>query len=111
MQAIGYSIEWEGFKLVMTGDTTKNIPQESLGLIQDPDLFIADAFAAEVMFDGLPHMVLPEAIELANQIHARKAIFTHSSHRTPIYTEYNLALQKKYPHYQIAYDGMRCILP
>ena len=85
-------------KVVITGDSTKNIPKKSLNLMFEPDLFIADAINPPR--GTVPkHMNSKEAMELAEELHAKKVILTHLSHNFPPHDE----SIKEWP---LGYDGM-----
>lgn len=96
---VGVMIRKGNKKIVITGDTQRNISQESINLIQNPDLLIADAIVPPEIYIE-KHMNSVEAMDLANCINAKKVILTHLSHYFP-------------PHYicsktlPIAYDGMK----
>lgn len=66
-------------KVVISGDSEKNIPRKSLDYIQNPDLFIADAIVPAHM-TVKKHMNAAEALETAEKIHAKKTVLTHLSH-------------------------------
>ncbi|MFZ2412570.1 MAG: MBL fold metallo-hydrolase, partial [Candidatus Methanoperedens sp.] len=85
-------------KIVITGDTAKDIPEKSLELMSQPDLLIADAIIPAI--GTVPkHMNADEAMELASKLQAKKVVLTHLSHLFP-------------PHEQsikdlpLGYDGM-----
>lgn len=85
-------------KIVITGDTAKDIPEKSLELMSCPDLLIADAIIPS-MGTVPKHMNAKEAMELALKLQAKKVVLTHLSHLFP-------------PHEQsikdlpLGYDGM-----
>lgn len=73
-------------RVVITGDTTKDIPEKSLELMQEPDLLIADAIIPPR--GAIPkHMNAEEAMELASELKARKVVLTHLSHQFPPHEE------------------------
>ncbi len=85
-------------KVVITGDTTKDIPEKSLELMSRPDLLIADAIIpprARVA----KHMNSKDALELSALLKAKKVVLTHLSHNFPPHDE----AVKKWP---LGYDGM-----
>ena len=85
-------------KVVITGDSTKNIPKKSLNLMFEPDLFIADAIIPPR--GTVPkHMNSKEAMELAEELQAKKVVLTHLSHNFPPHDE----SIKEWP---LGYDGM-----
>ncbi|MFP3945502.1 MAG: MBL fold metallo-hydrolase [Archaeoglobaceae archaeon] len=88
----GIKIEYDGFKVVISGDTNSDIPPKSLKEMMDPDLFIVEALAPET-YRFRKHMNSKEAIELAGKINANKVVMTHLGHFFPPHTE----AVKKYP--------------
>ncbi len=85
-------------KVVITGDTTKDIPKKSLELMYQPDLLIADAIIPPR--GKLPkHMNSLEAMELAFELEAKNVVLTHLSHNFPPHEE----SIKEWP---LGYDGM-----
>ncbi|MCK4928634.1 MAG: MBL fold metallo-hydrolase, partial [Methanosarcinales archaeon] len=73
-------------KVIITGDTNANIPQQSLGLMQDADLLIIDAIVPPGI-DLVKHMNAAQALELGRQLGAREVVFTHVSHMYPPHAE------------------------
>lgn len=85
-------------KIVITGDTTKDIPEKSFELMFEPDLLIADAIIPPRA--TLPkHMNAKEAMELASELQAKTVVLTHLSHHFPPHDE----SVKDWP---LGYDGM-----
>src|SRR3990172_2968544 len=85
-------------KVVVTGDTTKDIPEKSLGLMFQPDLLIADAIIPPR--GKLPkHINSLDAMELAFELKAKNVVLTHLSHNFPPHDE----SIKEWP---LGYDGM-----
>ncbi len=85
-------------KVVITGDTSKDIPEKSRKLMLEPDLLIADAIIPPV--GNIPkHMNSREAMELADKLKAKKVVLTHLSHMFPPHNE----SIKEWP---LGYDGM-----
>jgi phosphoribosyl 1,2-cyclic phosphate phosphodiesterase len=85
-------------KIVITGDTTKEIPEKSFELMFKPDLLIADAIIPPRAI--LPkHMNAREAMELASELQAKRVVLTHLSHNFPPHDE----SVKDWP---LGYDGM-----
>lgn len=81
-KSVGVIIKQRNKKVVITGDTQRNIPQKSIELIQDPDLLIADAIVPpEVPIEK--HMNSSEAMDLASCINAKQVVLTHLSHYYP----------------------------
>lgn len=59
-------------KVVISGDTDNNIPEESLEMMMKPDLFIVDAIIPDdVGFHVKKHMDAKEAMEIAEKIKAK----------------------------------------
>ncbi|HII02524.1 TPA: MBL fold metallo-hydrolase [Methanosarcinaceae archaeon] len=66
-------------KVVVTGDTNKDIPKVSLDLMKNPDLPIADAIVPPRIHIK-KHMNSEEAMELASELNAKEVVLTHLSH-------------------------------
>ncbi|MDY9927954.1 MBL fold metallo-hydrolase [Methanosarcina sp.] len=66
-------------KVVVTGDTSSNIPEKSLELMKDPDLLIADAIVPPHIHIK-KHMNSEEAMALAQKLNAKEVVLTHLSH-------------------------------
>ncbi|HOW13741.1 MAG: MBL fold metallo-hydrolase [Methanosarcina sp.] len=75
----GVIIRQEDTKIVITGDTSPEIPEKSLELIKDPDLLIADAIVPPHIHIK-KHMNSEEAMALAQKLNAKKVALTHLSH-------------------------------
>jgi phosphoribosyl 1,2-cyclic phosphate phosphodiesterase len=89
--------DWKS-KVVVTGDTTKDIPEKSFDLMYKPDLLIADAIIPPRA--TIPkHMNAREAMELAKELEAKAVVLTHLSHNFPPHEE----SVKEWP---LGYDGM-----
>ena len=85
-------------KIIITGDTSKNIPEKSLQLMLEPDLLIANAIIPPLW--TIPkHMNSKEAMDIARELSAKKVILTHLSHIFPPHDE----SIKEWP---LGYDGM-----
>lgn len=85
-------------KIVITGDTSRDIPEKSLELMFEPDLLIADAIIPPRA--TIPkHMNAKEAMELASELKAKTVILTHISHHFPPHDQST----KDWP---LGYDGM-----
>ena len=81
-EAAGVLVRKDEKKLVVTGDTNIDIPEESLDLMRDADLMVADG----IMPPGYTlnkHMNSAEAVELGKRLGARKLVLTHISHLFP----------------------------
>lgn len=85
-ESVGVLVTEGDKKVVITGDTNANIPQQSLGLMQDADLLIIDAIVPPGI-DLVKHMNAAQALELGRQLGAREVVFTHVSHMYPPHTE------------------------
>lgn len=95
---VGVVIEHAGKKVVITGDSQRDIPQVSLDHIMDPDLLIVDAIVPPFV-DVKKHMNTDEALDLSRSIRAKNVIFTHLSH---FFKPHDEAINE----YPLAYDGM-----
>ncbi len=96
-ESSGLVISDEKSKIVITGDTSKDIPGKSLKLMSDPDLLIADAIIPPI--GNIPkHMNSRDAMELASELNARNVVLTHLSHVFPPHDE----SIKEWP---VGYDG------
>ena len=86
-------------KIVITGDTSKDIPEKSLDMMLEPDLLIADAIIPPRA--TIPkHMNSREAVELARELKAKNVVLTHLSHMFPPHKE---SIAEGWP---LGYDGM-----
>jgi phosphoribosyl 1,2-cyclic phosphate phosphodiesterase len=88
----GVKIECDGFKVVISGDTNKNLSNKTLAEMMDADLFIVEALAPEG-YRFRKHMNAMEALQLAKEIRAKKVVLTHLGHFFP---PHSVAI-KKYP--------------
>ncbi len=61
VSAVGVKVEWKGYKVVISGDTNSRIPESTLREMQNPDLFIVEAW---------PHGKVQEAHECERSIRA-----------------------------------------
>ncbi len=94
----GVVLRNEAHKVVITGDTAKDIPEKSFELMYKPDLLIADAIIPPRAI--IPkHMNAKEAMELAKELEAKAVVLTHLSHNFPPHEE----SVKEWP---LGYDGM-----
>ncbi|RLG30399.1 MBL fold metallo-hydrolase [Methanosarcinales archaeon] len=89
-------------KLVITGDTTRQIPNRSIEIMRDPDILICDAIAPPE-YDLRKHMNTAEAEDLTSELSAKKMVMTHLSHLFPPHDE---AVKR----WNLGYDGMEMIL-
>lgn len=81
VNAVGVRIEWNGYSVVVTGDTNIEIPEKSVEEMLNPDLFIADAIAPSGKFRK--HMNAKEAMALAERLGAKRVVLTHCGHFFP----------------------------
>jgi len=81
VKSVGVKVEWNGYKIVVSGDTNVNIPERSLEIMKEPDLFIVEALAPRGRFRK--HMNAEEALLLAKRIGAKKTVLTHLGHFFP----------------------------
>ena len=93
----GIKIEYHDFKIIITGDTNKDIPKESFNLMRGADLLIINVLAPEG-FKLRKHLNAKDAFRIAKELKARKTVFSHIGHFFP---PHNIAI-KKYP---LGYDG------
>ncbi len=110
---IGFLIEDEtSKKIVITGDTGFNIPEESLKLIQNasPDVLITDMFTdTDTERFKEVHMSISEAIRFAQISNAKETYLMHMSHRCKPHDELEKYLES-YEHIHIAYDTQKISL-
>ncbi len=85
-------------KVVITGDTARNISKKTLEHMMRPDLLIADAIIPP-RGNISKHMNSQEAMELASFLGAKNVVLTHLSHNFPPHDE----AVKQWP---LGYDGM-----
>jgi phosphoribosyl 1,2-cyclic phosphate phosphodiesterase len=81
VNAVGIKIEWNGYGIVISGDTNSEIPRRSLDEILNPDLFIVEALSPWGKFRK--HMNADEALSLSKRIGARRVVLTHLGHFFP----------------------------
>lgn len=89
-------------KLVITGDTQRQIPRQSIEIMQDPDILICDAIAPPE-YHLQKHTNAAEAEELALRLNAKQMVMTHISHLFPPHDE---AVKR----WNLGYDGMELVL-
>lgn len=87
-----------GERVAITGDTTLDIPQRSMSLMQDVDLLVADAIVPP-KYKVIKHMNSKEAMELAQKVNAENVVLTHISHYYPPHDE---AVEE----WPLGHDGM-----
>ncbi len=95
-KAHGVVVEWKDFKIVISGDTNRDLPKTTIELFKNPDLFIVDSIAPEG-FRLRKHMNAETAMKLAEDIGADRMVFTHIGHFYPPHDE----ASKYYP---LGYD-------
>ncbi|MCX8172298.1 MAG: MBL fold metallo-hydrolase [Archaeoglobaceae archaeon] len=81
VDAVGVKVEWNGYKIVITGDTNIEIPEKSIEEMKNADLLIANSIAPEGKFKR--HMNAKEALSLAERVGARKVVLSHVGHFFP----------------------------
>jgi len=79
---------------------TKEIPPESMSLLEGLDVLILDCLRHE---PHVTHLSLNEAVELARRLAPRRTLFTHICHRL----EHEATNRELPPGMELAYDGMR----
>ncbi|MDY6966012.1 MAG: MBL fold metallo-hydrolase [Halobacteriota archaeon] len=97
--SVGVCVREGENKLIITGDTRKEIPSKSLNIMKGADIMIADAITPP-NYKVMKHMNLEEAMELGEELGAKKLILTHLSHLFP---PHDLASEDL----PLGYDGMR----
>ncbi len=95
--AVGVKITDGDKTVVITGDTNKEIPEESLKMMEDADLLVADALAPT--FKLKKHMNAAQALALGKKLRAKQIVLTHVGH---FFGPHDGA-SKKWP---LGYDGM-----
>jgi phosphoribosyl 1,2-cyclic phosphate phosphodiesterase len=80
--ATGVAIEHDGVKIAHTGDTNPHIPEQSLAVMQDPDLLFVDAIVPPGITIG-KHMNYGDACALAGRLGAADFRCVHMSHLVP----------------------------
>lgn len=79
---------------------TNEIPLESQALLQDLDVLVLDALRPE---PHPTHFCLDEAVAAAQQLGAKRTVFTHVSHSL----DYHATNAKLPANMELGYDGMR----
>jgi phosphoribosyl 1,2-cyclic phosphate phosphodiesterase len=101
-ETIGVMIQDGRKKAIITSDTNQQIPKDSLDIMKNADLMLADA----IMPPGYninKHMNAQEAVSLAKNLGARQVTLTHLSHLFPPHE----AALKKWP---LGHDMMEIVL-
>jgi phosphoribosyl 1,2-cyclic phosphate phosphodiesterase len=101
-ETVGVLIRDGSKKAVVTSDTNMQIPKESLDLMKNADLLLADAITPPG-YNINKHMNAEEAMNLAKSLDAKDVKLTHLSH---LYPPHEVAL-KKWP---LAHDMMEIVL-
>ncbi|MCS7130108.1 MAG: MBL fold metallo-hydrolase [Archaeoglobaceae archaeon] len=81
VEAVGIRIEWNGYRVVISGDTNIEIPEKSIEEMEKPDLFVVNSIAPSGKFKK--HMNAREALYLAERIGAKKVVLSHLGHFFP----------------------------
>ena len=102
IETVGVRIDNGSKVVVITSDTKMELPEESLELMRDADLMLADAITPPG-YTISKHMTADEAMELAERLGTKRLILTHLSHLYPPHEE---AL-KKWP---LGHDMMEIVL-
>lgn len=76
---VGVMIRAGDKKVVVTGDTSKEIPGASLEIMKKPDLLIADAIAPPHIH-VVKHMSSEDAVQLGEELNAKETVLVHLSH-------------------------------
>jgi len=97
-EAAGVLVQKGEKRLVVTGDTNTKIPEESLDLMKNADVMLADGIMPPG-YNLKKHMNAQEAVDLACELDAKDVVLTHISHLFP---PHDIAV-KKWP---LGYDMM-----
>jgi phosphoribosyl 1,2-cyclic phosphate phosphodiesterase len=101
-ETVGVRIDDGNKVVVITSDTKMEIAEESLELMRDADLMLADAITPPG-YTISKHMTADEAMALGEQLGAKRLLLTHLSH---LYPPHEMAL-KKWP---LGHDMMEIVL-
>ncbi len=101
-ETVGVLVTNGSKRVVITSDTTLEIPKESLDLMRNADLMLADAIMPPG-YDLTKHMNAQEAMELARMLGTKNLQLTHLSH---LYPPHEIAL-KTWP---LGHDMMEIVL-
>jgi len=101
-ETVGVRIDDGNNVVVITSDTKMEIPAESLELMKDADLMLADAITPPG-YTISKHMTADEAMALGERLGAKRLLLTHLSH---LYPPHEMAL-KKWP---LGHDMMEIVL-
>lgn len=98
-KAVGVMICEGDKKVVITGDTNKDIPEKSMDLIHNPDLLVVDAIVPPSITTIKKHMNASQALDFSEDINAKRVVFVHMSHFFKPHDE-------DIKNYPLGYDGM-----
>ena len=101
-ETVGVRVNDGKKSVVITSDTTKDIPLQSLEIMKNSDLMLADAIMPPG-YNISKHMNAEEAVALANRLGTKNLLLTHLSH---LYPPHEIAL-KKWP---LGHDMMEIVL-
>ena len=101
--------EQNTFKVSYSGDTRPNIEKFSLGVGYNSDLLIHEATLENQLIDDAikkKHCTINEAIDVSNEMNARKLILTHFSQRYPKLPQLDNNIDVKAKEFCFAFDSM-----
>ncbi|MCS4542040.1 MAG: MBL fold metallo-hydrolase [Euryarchaeota archaeon] len=101
---VGYIIQDDSHKIVITGDTGSELPQKSLETMKNPDLLISEGTFFKESIPKI-HLNVDGAIKLGGLLGAKETILTHFSHRNKPYNELNKYVQQ-FGNFLASYDQM-----
>jgi phosphoribosyl 1,2-cyclic phosphate phosphodiesterase len=101
-ETVGVLVRNGNKKVAITSDTNQDIPDDSLDLMSNADLMVADAIMPPD-YTLNKHMNAKEAMDLAKNLNARDLRLTHLSH---LYPPHEIAL-KAWP---LGHDMMEIVL-
>jgi len=110
IQPIGYSFNINGKKLVVTGDTGVRIPEEALRVMDKPDILITDAFIDRPTHFLDHHMTINEAVELADNLQAKKTVLVHLAHLNPPHEKLQEKVDPTRERILIGYDSLKMVI-
>ncbi|WP_292485331.1 MBL fold metallo-hydrolase [Methanohalobium sp.] len=99
-KAVGVMVCEGDKKVVITGDTNKDVPQKSMDLIHEPSLLVVDAIVPPSITSIKKHMNATQALDFSEKIKSEEVVFVHMSHFFKPHDEES----KNYP---LGYDGMK----
>jgi phosphoribosyl 1,2-cyclic phosphate phosphodiesterase len=101
-ETVGVLVTNEYRRVIITSDTNLDIPDESMKLMSNADLMVADAIMPP-QYNLNKHMNAKEAMDLAKNLCAKELRLTHLSH---LYPPHEIAL-KTWP---LGHDMMEIVL-